>query len=88
MVALGTRERLAPILTTALASGAAFMVLAIFGPRIGQEIIQPMAIVILGGLLTSTLISVLVLPALYTSLGTKRSTRVRETAFDVTAAPA
>ena len=61
----GASERLSPILMTALATALALAPLVIFGGRPGQEIENPMAIVILGGLATSTLMNLFVLPALY-----------------------
>jgi CzcA family heavy metal efflux pump len=61
----GTRERLVPIVTTALATGVALAPLAFAGDVPGLELARPMAVVILGGLLTSTLVAVLVVPSLY-----------------------
>ena len=56
LVVRGARERLSPILMTSLATGLALIPLVIFGERPGQEIEHPLAIVILGGLVTSTLL--------------------------------
>jgi CzcA family heavy metal efflux pump len=69
LVMRGASERLSPILMTALATGLALAPLVIFGDRPGQEIENPMAIVILGGLATSTLMNLFVLPALYLRFG-------------------
>ncbi len=60
----GASERLAPILMTALVTGLGLLPLAIGSGDPGREIEGPMAIVILGGLLTSTVLNLLVLPAL------------------------
>jgi Cu/Ag efflux pump CusA len=60
----GAGERLVPILMTALATGLALLPLAITSGEAGNEIEGPMATVILGGLLTSTFLNLLVLPAL------------------------
>jgi Cu/Ag efflux pump CusA len=60
----GASERLAPILMTALVTGLGLMPLAIGSGDPGREIEGPMAIVIVGGLATSTLLNLLVLPAL------------------------
>ncbi len=60
----GASERLAPILMTALVTGLGLLPLAIGSGDPGREIEGPMAIVILGGLATSTLLNLLVLPAL------------------------
>ncbi len=60
----GSDERLVPILMTALVTGLGLLPLAIGSGQAGREIEGPMAIVILGGLLTSTLLNLLVLPML------------------------
>jgi len=65
----GATERLAPILMTALAAGLALLPLALRGDEPGNEILTPMAIVILFGLLTSTLLNMLVVPALFLRFG-------------------
>jgi Cu/Ag efflux pump CusA len=61
----GSRERLAPILMTALTAGLALIPLVMRGGEPGNEIQSPMAQVILGGLLTSTFLNLVVVPALY-----------------------
>jgi Cu/Ag efflux pump CusA len=65
LVLRGAGERLAPILMTASATGLALLPLVLRGDRPGQEIEHPMAIVILGGLVSSTLLNLFVVPALY-----------------------
>jgi CzcA family heavy metal efflux pump len=65
----GSMERLAPILMTALAAGLALIPLALGGGKPGNEIQTPMAIVILFGLLTSMLLNMIVVPALYLRFG-------------------
>ncbi len=65
----GALERLAPILMTALAAGLALVPLALAGGQPGNEIQTPMALVILFGLLTSMLLNMLVVPALYLRWG-------------------
>ena len=69
LVLRGASERLSPILMTALATALALAPLVFYGDRPGQEIEYPMAVVILGGLLTSTLLNLFVLPALYLLIG-------------------
>jgi CzcA family heavy metal efflux pump len=65
LVLRGARERLSPILMTALATGLALVPLVVMGDIPGHEVELPMAVVILGGLVTSTLLNVFVMPALY-----------------------
>jgi len=72
LVLRGARERIAPIMMTALTTGLALVPLVIAGNIPGQEIEYPMAIVILGGLGTSTLLNLLVVPTLYLRFGKPR----------------
>ena len=69
LVAQGVRERSASILTTMLILTGAVLPFAIMGSAPGLEILGPMAIVILGGLVTSLLYTLCVLPALYARVG-------------------
>lgn len=69
LVIRGAAERLAPILMTALTTGLALVPLVVTGNKPGQEIEYPMAFVILGGLVTSTLLNLLVLPPLFARFG-------------------
>lgn len=71
LILRGARERLAPILMTALAAGLALVPLVIFGDIPGQEIEYPMAIVILGGLVTSTVLNLFIMPFLYFRIAKK-----------------
>jgi Cu/Ag efflux pump CusA len=70
-VLLGTRERVTPILMTALVTGLGVLPLAVSTGQPGREIQGPMAIVILGGLITSTVASLVLLPALAWRYGRK-----------------
>jgi Cu/Ag efflux pump CusA len=65
LVLRGARERLSPILMTALATALAIVPLVVAGSIPGHEIEHPMAVVILGGLATSTLLNLFVVPSLY-----------------------
>jgi Cu/Ag efflux pump CusA len=65
LVLRGSLERLSPILMTSLATGLALVPLALAGEIPGHEIEYPLALVILGGLLTSTLLNLFVVPSLY-----------------------
>jgi CzcA family heavy metal efflux pump len=70
----GSVDRLNPILMTALCAALALIPLAIGGDKPGNEIQSPMAIVILGGLLSSTLLNIFVVPSVY-SVVQKRKER-------------
>ena len=65
----GAEERLVPILMTALAAGLALVPLALAAGQPGSEIQAPMAVVILCGLLSSTVLNMIVVPALYLRFG-------------------
>lgn len=64
-IKIGSSDRLNPILMTALTSALALIPLALTGDRPGNEIQSPLAIVILGGLVTSTILNVFVIPLAY-----------------------
>jgi len=65
----GSMERLSPILMTALVTGVGIIPLALGVGEPGKEIQQPMAVVILGGIVTSTFLNMIVIPALYLKYG-------------------
>lgn len=65
----GSMERLRPVIMTALAAGLALVPFALASDKPGNEILSPLAIVILGGLLSSTLLNMVVLPSLYLKFG-------------------
>jgi CzcA family heavy metal efflux pump len=68
----GGLERLSPILMTALAAGLALIPLALGSQKPGSEIEAPMAVVILFGLLSSTLLNMIVVPVVYLRFGNRR----------------
>ncbi len=72
LVRRGARERLSPILMTSLATGLALVPLVVLGDRPGHEIEYPLAVVILGGLVTSTLLNLFVVPSLLLRFGRSR----------------
>ncbi|MDP2757927.1 MAG: efflux RND transporter permease subunit [Desulfurivibrionaceae bacterium] len=65
----GSVERLRPVVMTALAAGLALVPFALAADKPGNEILSPLAIVILGGLVSSTVLNMIVLPALYLRYG-------------------
>ncbi|MBX9581861.1 MAG: efflux RND transporter permease subunit [Gemmataceae bacterium] len=69
LVRRGSEERLAPILMTALATGLALLPLVVSGQKPGHEVEYPLAVVIPGGLVTSTLLNLFLLPPLYLRFG-------------------
>jgi len=72
LVLRGARERISPIMMTALTSALAIMPLVAAGSIPGHEIEHPLAVVVLGGLVTSTLLNLFVVPSLYLRFGTSR----------------
>ena len=75
LVMRGAKERLAPILMTTLAAGLALVPLLLTGDKPGQEIEYPMAIVIMGGLVTATVQNLFVVPSLYLRWGKSKKER-------------
>lgn len=71
-IAVGSADRLLPIVMTALTSALALIPLAVNGDKSGNEIQSPMAIVILGGLITSTILNVFIVPAAYRLITIKK----------------
>ena len=75
MILPGAEERLAPILMTALATALALLPIALGGNKPGHEIEHPTAIVILGGLFTSTFLNLFLMPPLYLRFKSSRAVR-------------
>ncbi|MEA2250469.1 MAG: hypothetical protein QOG70_711 [Solirubrobacteraceae bacterium] len=75
LVLRGAHERATPVVMTALITALAMLPLAVMGNIAGNEITQPMAVVVLGGLVTSTLLVLFVLPALYLHFGMGAATK-------------
>ncbi|MBI1246714.1 CusA/CzcA family heavy metal efflux RND transporter [bacterium] len=71
LIMRGASERLAPILMTAFSTALALLPLILFGNLPGHEIEYPMAVVIVGGLLSSTFLTLILLPVLYEFFATK-----------------
>jgi Cu/Ag efflux pump CusA len=74
LVLRGAEERLVPILMTALATGLALIPLVVAGNKPGHEIEYPLAVVIVGGLVTSTVLNLFLLPPLYARFGNGQRT--------------
>ena len=72
----GSMERLSPVLMTALSAGLALIPLALAGGDPGNEIQSPMAVVVLGGLVSAVALNMLVVPVLFLRLGSAGRTEV------------
>lgn len=75
-IKVGTRERLRPIMLTAVTDILGFLPMA-FSQSAGAEVQQPLATVVIGGMLTATLLTLVVLPVLYALVETQKSQRRR-----------
>ena len=73
LVVRATGDRLGAVLPGALATAVVFAPFLVFGGQVGFEILRPMAVAVIGGLVTSTAITLLVLPALYLRFGYMRA---------------
>ena len=74
MVERGTLERMVPVLMTALAAGIALIPFVLAGDQPGKEILHPVAVVIVGGLVSSTLLDFLITPLIFHTFGRKAAT--------------
>jgi Cu/Ag efflux pump CusA len=77
LVVTGSRERFVPTLTTVLGAGVALAPLAFFGAVSGLESVQPLAAIILGGLVTTALVSLFLIPTLYLRFARKPAPAAR-----------
>jgi HME family heavy-metal exporter len=82
LVLRGSSERLTPVLMTALSAGLALVPLAIGADAPGKEILHPVAITILGGLVSATLLDTLVTPILFHRFGRPALERLRAAAAE------
>jgi cobalt-zinc-cadmium resistance protein CzcA len=65
---MAAKQRLRPVLATAITDAAGFIPMAI-STGVGAEVQRPLATVVIGGIMTSTLLTLFVLPLLYTTFG-------------------
>ena len=75
MVVRGTRERLVPVLMTALSAGIGLIPLVLAAEQPGKEILHPVAVVIVGGLITSTILGLGLTPAVFYTFGRKAASK-------------
>ncbi len=78
MVVRGTKERLVPVLMTALSAGIGLIPLVLAADQPGKETLHPVAVVIVGGLITSTLLGLGVTPTVFYTFGRKAALRVSD----------
>lgn len=78
MIARGTKERLVPVTMTALAAGVGLIPLVLAADQPGKEILHPVAVVIVGGLVSSTLLDMAVTPAMFLLFGRKAAATALE----------
>jgi CzcA family heavy metal efflux pump len=81
LVLRGTRERFAPTALSALAVGLPLVPLVLLGSIPGLEVVRPLAVVILGGLVTTTLVGLLLVPALYLRFAPRSQPETSEAAL-------
>jgi len=74
LVLRGARERVVPIVMTALATALIFVVVLVIGGRPGYELLRPLAAVLVGGLLTSLVVALILVPILYLRFGFSTAT--------------
>ena len=74
----GSQERLTPVLMTALSAGVALVPLVLGAGDPGKEILHPVAVVILGGLITATVIDAFLTPVLFLYFGRSAIERLTE----------
>ena len=80
LVVRGSLERLTPVLMTALSAGVALVPLLIDAATPGKEILHPVAVTIFGGLISATLLDMLLTPVLFLRYGEKHLERLRRDA--------
>ena len=88
LIMRGTQEQIAPTLMTALATALAFLPLLLLGDIFGHEIVTPMAIVVLGGLVTSTLFTLFIAPVIYLRFAPALETETLQLTISEREAPA
>ena len=84
MIVRGTQERLVPVLMTALSAGTALIPLLLAADEPGKEILHPVAVVIVGGLVSSTLLDLVVTPAVFWTFGKRAALKALQTGAPAT----
>jgi Cu/Ag efflux pump CusA len=79
LVLRGARERISPIMMTALTSALAILPLVVAGSIPGHEIEHPLAVVVLGGLITSSLLNLFIVPSLYLRFARGKAEKAQNT---------
>ena len=75
MVIRGTKERLVPVMMTALSAGIGLIPLVLAADQPGKEILHPVAVVIVGGLISSTFLDMAITPAMFWLIGRKAAAK-------------
>ena len=83
LITRGARERLPPVLGTTLVTAVALLPLLLYGDVFGHEVLRPLAVVILGGLVSSTLLSLFILPSLYLHIALSHEPARTQTPFSI-----
>jgi Cu/Ag efflux pump CusA len=78
MIIRGTLERLVPVLMTALSAGIGLIPLVLAADQPGKEILHPVAVVIVGGLISSTFLDMAITPAMFWLIGRKAAAQAIE----------
>ena len=78
LVLRGASERLTPILMTTLCTALALLPLIVTGSIPGHEVEHPMAVAILGGIVTSSLLTLFIVPILYLRYGSRTGETINE----------
>ena len=82
LILRGSRERMTPVVLTALSAGLALVPLLIGADEPGREILHPVAVTIFGGLISATLLDAVVTPVLFRLVGARALARLQSSDID------